>query len=215
MKKIKLKIFIGIVAFLIGVGTTASFIYLSMPEKANQLKEQAIKTRLPENSDQDAVYAAVLNELIIKDKIKKLMISDQTGFIRNLEYSDDASVEILIQNMRKSYEGAEDETLKDFDVKNRQPAKLNFNFELPVQYRLINKGELSKGPGSETDNISKNLRAGGLIEFSGVGFNQNKTQALIHIKYAYCPLCGFGRSMLLENINGHWEIIKNYEGWKS
>lgn len=57
--------------------------------------------------------------------------------------------------------------------------------------------------------------AEGLIRIARRGFSVDRTQALLKIEYIYCPLCGFGMSMLLKKQNGVWSIVDRSVGWVS
>ena len=47
--------------------------------------------------------------------------------------------------------------------------------------------------------------SGGLIEFSAVGFNMDKTVAVVYMGHSCGPLCGGGSFHVLEKIEGNWK----------
>jgi hypothetical protein len=217
MRKIKLKFFVGILAFILGIIAVALFTYRALkPENVNNQEIQTVENKQSEPSEEELVYLAVLNDLFLKDNVKLLVISNQTRFYSNPDYLKEIPFEQRFQDMKKYYVAATDDTLKDFDSKMRQSLKLNFIFELPVKYIFINKEEVSKGKEGGIIAFSKKYPdAEGMIEFSAVGFNEEKNQAFVRVDFIYCPLCGFGNSILLEKINDNWKIVKNYGGWVS
>jgi hypothetical protein len=54
----------------------------------------------------------------------------------------------------------------------------------------------------------------GLIILSGVGFNPARTQAVFYIDH-FCGLCGGGRYVLMEKINGSWRVRGEHYIWIS
>lgn len=52
-----------------------------------------------------------------------------------------------------------------------------------------------------------------LVEISRVGFNKDKTQALIYYSRSNCGLCGSGYLCLYELINGRWRLVEKYMEW--
>src|SRR5712664_480411 len=54
----------------------------------------------------------------------------------------------------------------------------------------------------------------GFITLSGVGFNPTRTQAVFYIDH-FCGLCGGGRYVLMEKINGSWRVLDEHSTWIS
>jgi hypothetical protein len=54
----------------------------------------------------------------------------------------------------------------------------------------------------------------GLITLSGVGFNVRRTQAVFYIDH-FCGLCGGGRYVLMEKIDGAWRVRDEHYTWIS
>ncbi len=54
----------------------------------------------------------------------------------------------------------------------------------------------------------------GFITLSGVGFNPTRTQALFYIDH-FCGLCGGGRYVLMEKMNGSWRVRDEHYTWVS
>lgn len=54
----------------------------------------------------------------------------------------------------------------------------------------------------------------GLITLSGVGFNVRRTQAVFYIDH-FCGLCGGGRYVLIEKIDGAWRVRDEHYTWIS
>jgi hypothetical protein len=54
----------------------------------------------------------------------------------------------------------------------------------------------------------------GYIAMTGVGFNPSRTQAVFYIDH-FCGLCGGGRYVLMEKIDGKWAIRDEHWTWIS
>jgi hypothetical protein len=54
----------------------------------------------------------------------------------------------------------------------------------------------------------------GFIVLSGVGFNPSRTQAVFYIDH-FCGLCGGGRYVLMEKIDGTWRVRDEHSTWIS
>jgi len=206
MRKITLKIGIGILAFAIGIIATA--VWFIAPFSLNQILEVAPLANIEnEMTEEYAVYSAVLNDLFVKDKdsVKLLTISGQTSFYENVGYLDETTYEQRIQHLKQNYPSVSEETLFDYEAKQTQTFKLYPNFNLPVEYLLVNAKELEKSEG---------YAAKQMIRLSKVGFNREKNQAFVYVEF-FCPLCGGSNHLLLEKENGLWKIKEDFGGWSS
>jgi hypothetical protein len=54
----------------------------------------------------------------------------------------------------------------------------------------------------------------GFIVLSGVGFNSTHTQAVFYIDH-FCGLCGGGECVLMEKIDGSWQVRDEHFTWIS
>lgn len=54
----------------------------------------------------------------------------------------------------------------------------------------------------------------GFISLSGVGFNLPRTQDVFYIDH-FCGLCGGGRYVLMEKVNGSWQVRDEHYTWIS
>lgn len=220
MKKLNLKILVGIITFFIGIFAVGGFTYCVINTENKNLEItktiETEKSNQPQISEEEKVYLAILNELFIKDGQNSLAISDTTNFYSNAKYLKETTAEERIQNMQKYYDSASLETLENYEMKMHKSSEINFDFQLPVKYSFINKEEFDRDFENNIKDFSKKYpNGGGLIEFSSIGFNVEKTQAFVSVDFTYCGLCGFGSHLLLEKIEGNWKIVKNYGGWVS
>jgi hypothetical protein len=54
----------------------------------------------------------------------------------------------------------------------------------------------------------------GIIVFSGVGFNRDRTQAVFYVDH-FCGLCGGGGYVLMGKIDGAWRVEDEHSTWVS
>jgi len=54
----------------------------------------------------------------------------------------------------------------------------------------------------------------GLVVLSGVGFNLSQSQAVFYINH-FCGLCGGGRYVLMEKVDGVWRVRDEHYVWIS
>lgn len=162
-----------------------------------------------ENLDADyAVYSALIKKMIIRDNSSSgaINISDIAPFIDEdsivVDESKTFTLEEQIKEMKERFSLADESTLRDFIVKQNPPLKLKRKFDLPSQYNLVNEKRIKDNGG---------LASKGVISFSRVGFNKDKTQAFVVMNY-YCPTCGFMSYFLLEKQNNVWIVQKEDVG---
>jgi hypothetical protein len=109
-------------------------------------------------------------------------------------------------------------TRNNFLARNRKPSSLSPDMKLDFQYYLISKEELdeictntppspdgiSGGPINEMSRRYPDTS--GLTELSRVGFNWDRTEALVYI-YHYCgSICGYIYLVRLEKHGGIWQV---------
>jgi len=160
-------------------------------------------TTKPPASEEDiyTVYSAIL---LGRYKNRFILVADRT---RTGMLSETFAGETIA--------GMAEETINDYNEKNRTEAPVRNALSTELRYALLNDQEregihtvlgwreLKKKypeiriPGSTT---------GGLISFSQVGFNSDGTQALVHVSDACQGLCASGYFYFLKKQNGDWVI---------
>ena len=53
----------------------------------------------------------------------------------------------------------------------------------------------------------------GIVNFSRIGFNKDKTQAIVDIGFLQSGLSGFGMLILFEKKNDKWIVTKKINTW--
>jgi len=216
MRKITFKAPVALLTFAIGVALVAcSLIY------RHALTQ--IFTDLPfvfassEESEEYAVYSALIKDEFVKDNVKLLVISDRTLFYANPDYLNSTTYEERIQQTKKFYPSVPEDAIVDFETKHLQPFGLSPKFNLPVMYKLIDYARL------ERDKDGTSIRsfyeeypeARGIISLSRVGFNKLRNEAFVRVEYTFCPLCGHGGMVLLKKESGIWRVVEDLGGWVS
>jgi hypothetical protein len=104
-----------------------------------------------------------------------------------------------------------DTALDDYLRMNARTWLLQKNFTLPKPYKLVTHDEIQAmfpHPGGFGEPW---------IELSAVGFNADRTMAVVYMAH-YCAVsCGGagGKSFLLQKHNGKWEVLTGVECWMS
>jgi hypothetical protein len=212
MQRVTLKIAVSLIALTIGIVCAA--VWLIHPLSLNQSSEGLPQnTVLVEEAEEYAVYSAVINERYVEgDSAKSLVILNQTSFygseseraIYGNDYVKRTTSEQRIRQMKEFYPSVSEEILSDYDAKRMKPKKVEHNFNLLVEYKLVNEDELEN-----------NKKIDRTIRLSKVGFNSEKTQAFVYVEFICFALCGEGNQLLLEKADGVWKIKQNFGGWRS
>jgi len=209
--KIRLNIGIGLLALAIGLMGTA--LRLDYPASAVALDELPLPA-LPvsEETDEAAVYSAVINDFYLKDKpqIKRLLILNQTSFYGNQfepsvfgdDFLNKLSAEQRASMMKEVFTEVSEETLLSYDEKQMNSRRLRPLLQIPVEFVLSDE--------VDDDSFDADRR----IAFSSVGFNKTRTQAFVFTR-SFRQLCGGSNSILLEKVNEKWQIRKVFEGARS
>lgn len=174
-----------------------------------------------------AVYSAVLTQLyLIRDslpaqrheRLERIVVSDETGLDRMAE--DAATIENL-EPLQGEFLGITRETLLDFSRNAAAAVKLENRFRLPVPVSIVRQNDLdeffSEPPPDGWERFNARFpNSPGLIMFSRVGFNEEATEALVHVGNQRDWLDGVGRYVYLtREKGGEWRIEGTVETWVS
>ena len=154
--------------------------------------------------DQEAygVYSAILpSEWPLRDAhAKRLIIQNETqGYEMCLRPQDEWQEKI-------------GPAISDYVRSNAKPSLLQPSIKVEVPYRLIIADELKSAiqtTGWEGF-YQRYPDSGGWMELSAVGFNVNKTVAVVYMAHHCGPLCGGGSFHVLEKKDGKWVALE----WK-
>jgi hypothetical protein len=130
---------------------------------------------------------------------------------------------LIIQNETKSYEMClrpykewEEKigpAISDYLKSNAKPSLLQPRIKIAVPYRLIIADELRSAiqTAGWEEFYQRYPDSGGWIELSAVGFNVNKTVAVVYMGHHCGSLCGGGGFHVLEKKDGKW-VALDWEG---
>jgi hypothetical protein len=100
----------------------------------------------------------------------------------------------------------------DFTRQNSRVVKLSRRFpSMPVLYRLVKQSEIQRAlrrPGYWRTFYAKFPDSGGYHAVSAVGFNEQKTRAMVYVEYLCDVLCGSGAYRFLEKHDGQWTEVR-------
>jgi len=102
-------------------------------------------------------------------------------------------------------------TRASYLVRNLFQTRILPRFVLPSRATVALASQSDYGSPEFQKKFPHNL---GLIILSGVGFNPTRTQAVFYIDH-FCGLCGGGRYVLMEKINGSWRVRDEHYTWIS
>jgi hypothetical protein len=166
------------------------------------------------------VYSAILGE---SDKspadgkpIKLIVIEDST-----LTSSEEEC------HLEKTFESGERKItpelktlFEDYRAKNKKAEKLDRSFNLQKKYILVDKKDVAAlFEKREEDGWAKFYKkypgSPGTIAFSRVGFNQDKSKAIVYKVNACGWLCAAGRYILLSKTIDAWKVTDVVGCWES
>ena len=135
------------------------------------------------DTEEYQVFSSLIEEVFLGSKNRSIPV-----FIR--DYTD--LPESIVSNLIGSQEGQNQEALQDFKAKNSHGFKLKRLFDLKADYILVNE---QNNPGVED-----------IVGLSRVGFNTNKTQAVVHIDDIKRWYISMGYLMHLEKKGDVWKV---------
>ena len=104
------------------------------------------------------------------------------------------------------------EAIADFDQVNSKQWLLQRELEIDKPYELVSSGmikaliQTEQGP-NWNDFYNRYPDSGGYFIFSAVGFNKEKTLAIVYSGSGCGGLCGMGAFHLLEKQKGEWKVV--------
>lgn len=111
-------------------------------------------------------------------------------------------------------------TIADFKSKARQCRNLEAKLTSPAKYILLSKQErqqIFSNPDTKkawANFHQKYAGATGYINLSNIGFNEDRTQALVNT-YRKCGVrCGAEKMVLLTKANGQWSVVATHKIWE-
>jgi hypothetical protein len=209
MKSILFRFTILALTFTIGVAAIAILGNGRIFSSAKRLSQSQSSIREQRHGIEDeeyAVYSALINENTGDENINRpLVIKDKpTAWVGSLEEEKST----FYEDLQKSSPNLSSETLDDLQAKNDETHTFTRRFDIKRKYILVSEKEIDdifkKGGGRWEEFYRRYPETRGFVTFSRVGFNNDKTQALVYQAHSCGGLCGGGGYVLLVKINGVW-----------
>jgi hypothetical protein len=209
MKSSVFRFIILALAFSVGIAAIA-FRGNSKAVAPPQLSQQTRQSEIEE--EEYAVYSALLNENTNDDNVNRLLIiMDQPS--PWVDFIDDEQNDFY-EGLLKSSPALMAETVNDLKAKNNEHHRFTRRFNITRRYVLISEKDIDdlfrKGVGDGWEKFYRKYpKTDGYATFSRVGFNAEKTQALVYQAHGCGGLCGGGSYILLTKTNGVWTVKGN------
>ena len=153
-----------------------------------------------------AVYSALINANTGDENRDRLLVINEqpSPWVGFLEEERDK----FYEDLKKSSPELMLETVEDLRAKNKEQHKFARHFDIKRRYILVSEKELDaffkEGGGWWEEFYRKYPKSTGIATFSRVGFNADRTQALVYQGHSCGGLCGGGSYLLLVKSNGVW-----------
>lgn len=206
-----------IISFALIVGFAfITFLFIYRNNQSQSLPISLSDFSTSEETEEYAVYSALLEKLFVKDDVKLLVIRKQTLFSIN-NYFIRTAVEESFSDMKKLFSSVSEDAFRDYRIKNQYPSILSSKFILSVKYVFTDEFEFNKDKDAAwiASFFEKYPDARGIIQLSKIGFNKDRTEAFVFAEFICSPLCSGGNNILLEKNSGVWKVKEKFEGWKS
>jgi hypothetical protein len=200
--------------------TASALALLLAPQTFSTQVASPARLHLP-NEEEYAVYSAVISKLFAGNKVTFDTQSPVNLLvIKNRTVDDHPLMENLDDHWRYVARGLSpisQDTIAAYKARNREPRQLEDAFKLPIKNVLVEEKELDRfrREGGWEEFYKKYPESGGFISFSQVGFNPERSQALVYFEHWCGGLCGSGLYLLLEKSEGGWKVAKAHRSWIS
>jgi hypothetical protein len=175
----------------------------------------ALTSRYVFAPEEYSVYSDVFDSWHEKNSRDCLLVRDHTAVHREGD-----SFRQELSYLTSEIPGLEEETANDFMSKNIKAYPLNKFSSQKQKYEIISQDELDSLFESKQPRWSKFRQrypeAKGIFTLSRVGFNPDRTQALVYVANQWDSYSGSGNYIfLVKNNRGTWKIQKTIKGWHS
>jgi len=174
-----------------------------------------------EEKDSYEIYSILLKtELPPQWKITAWAITQETQSFPAYGASQDYSVEACLR-ISPEQESIYRPLFADYRVKNQKANILKRKFDLP-EYALLTPGDVKaiqhrqrpvvRSSVEEHDHLVFPFNATVIFHVSAVGFNQDRSRALVYAGHDCGSLCGGGRYHLMVKKDGQWQEDREFRG---
>ncbi len=121
---------------------------------------------------------------------------------------------IMPNDLKANLKGLQDETIQNYIIRNKTTMTLENKFRCEMKIILVKESKIKKILKKGWSNFKKKYPySSGFIFLSRVGFNKDKTQALIYVGELWGPLAGVGYYILYNLENGEWISKASFMVW--
>lgn len=209
----------GLLILLIGLLTLATGTLASLHGSAPPQPSTAAKRAEPFQIEDEeyAVYSALINK-DLKDSEgqerrkdageRVLIINESTSLWEGFVVDESKN---FFEELKRSSQELQPETVNDLQVKSNDTSKLERKFSIKIKYLLVKDEEIDAlfkddVMGGWEAFHRKYPKSSGFLTLSRVGFNEDKTQALVYKGWSCGGLCGGGSYILLTKKKGVWVV---------
>ena len=165
-----------------------------------------------QTNEEFSIFSQILTEKIEKSK-KKIVLQKETYVL-----TSEKQKEFRYKYLKTNFKDLELETFNDFKNLNNKKFIFENKFDKKLNVTFIDNEEITALFKSHTaweDFYKKYKNAIGIIEFSRIGFNKSKTQALLYYSKTSGFSNGHGNYIFLKKINGKWIKVLEVMAWIS
>lgn len=194
---------------------------------ASQSKKKALsKSEAPVtgaiDADDYAVYSTVLTALYAKSSPKLFVIDREiSGCVRSEKNVEGVLAwQKSLDTLPRKMANLSTITVADFKRKVQLCRKLNTEFSAPAKVILFEQQDRKTIFSGQNPQLAwqkfnqKFPGANGYINFSNVGFNADRSQALVDTYRKCGQKCGAEQIVLLTKVNGSWNIAAMHKVWE-
>lgn len=223
----RLSLITVLVGSVLGTSTILALIgYRELPAPPATISRTPDRIGVPQATDESeayAVYSALIREMYIGDTVKLLVIYRETSGC--VPATNNEKIENIRRGMEeyaiKNLPDLSEDTLNDFQAKKKECHNLKEQFDIPVKYVLVTTKDIKPlfHKGAADDGwerfYSRYPKSSGRINFSSIGFNRERTQALVSTARWCGGRCGAGHYVLLVKTDNIWSIRSKVRTWVS
>jgi len=170
--------------------------------------------RVRNEHEEYKVYSAYLSESLLNDahdwsvdRPVQVVIADRTISGGNLRFRL-----FSLFDRRLDFDELQTSTRVSYLAGNMFHTRIEPKFLLPARATACVTSEGEYGSPAFQQKFPRNM---GLVTLSKVGFNLSRTQAVFYINH-FCGLCGGGgRYVVMEKVNGAWQVKDEHYTWVS
>lgn len=162
-----------------------------------------------ERDEEAEVYEAVLRQMFGGNHAWRVLV-----------VASETSESKMYGHSGPDFDGAGADTFEDYRAQNRVPKRFRQLQSLPAKLVLLERKEFSKIFRSSGDDAwsrfeEKYPDSNGFIEFSAVGFDRARDEALVYVSRSCGSACAAGWYVLLRRDAGGWRVENQLLSWQA